>query len=128
MAGRFEREIEEILESSEVTPEPPKSRKGGRGPSQGARSRLDGLRDNLSPGRVFLASVALLLSALIVRSLSPGVMVSILFWIGLVLFIAAYALFFVRSGSRTETRWRGQPVSYTTRPTWWRRFRDWIRG
>jgi hypothetical protein len=42
---------------------------------------------------------------------------NILFWIGLLAFIVAYAMFFVRWGSKTEQRWRGRPIQQTSAPS-----------
>jgi len=54
------------------------------------------------PGRVLVAAIALLLLGLVAG-------MSFLAWIGLILFIIGYAMFFVRP-RKIEKRWRGKPV------------------
>ena len=130
MPGRMDREIEEILERSEevLTSQsrtPRKSRR--RGSSRWSRPGWTRLGGSISPGRVFLASVALLLTALILNVAGAGP-VAVLFWLGLVLFIVAYALFFVRSSSSPELRWRGKPVDYGRPPSLLERMRRWLRS
>jgi len=75
---------------------------------------------------VFLASIALLVAALVMRSVAPR-LVGPLAWGGIALFIVAYAMFFIRSGTRVEKRWRGRPLEEPREGLlewlrrWWRR-------
>lgn len=121
MAKRFQREIEEILEQSGGFPKG----KGSRMHNQGSikRSRDGGSNiAALTPIRMFLGSVVLLLFALlVVNQIAPN-LVSLFFWLGLALFIIAYATLIVRVGSRTERRWRGRVVEYQRQPS----FREWF--
>ena len=122
MSQRYQREIEEILKQT-GGPEP-----SGRGPRQNIwrliwlyiRQSLGGKRWSLSPGRIMLIAVSLLLSALIVRALVPG-LVGPLAWAGLLLFIVGYGMFFVKPPN-IEKRWRGQPLEDGGEP-WWKRVR-----
>jgi hypothetical protein len=124
MSERYKKEIEEVLKQA-----------GELGTSSGRPRRqrslwgliwlqvaqsVGGRTWSITPGRVMLTAVALLLGALIVRSFAPGI-VGLLFWAGLVLFIVGYAMFFVRPKT-VEKRWRGQSIEYDG-STWWDRFR-----
>ena len=127
MSERYRREIEEILkQAGELEP----AGRGGK-PRQNiwrliwlyVRQSLGGKSWSPSPGRVMLIAVSLLLSALIVRAAVPGGLglVGPLAWIGLILFIVAYAMFFVKP-PKIEKRWRGQPLDDSGDP-WWNRLR-----
>ena len=132
MPERYKREIEEILrQAGEVS-------SGGRGqrPRGGIprvlwRQLIDSLGGkgwSITPGRVMLAAVCLLLSAAIVRAFAPG-FVGLLFWAGLILFIVGYAMFFMRPKSMPksiEKRWRGRPVE-DREESWWQRLRRKVR-
>lgn len=125
MSERYKKEIEEILEQA-----------GGLSTSRDdRRSRqslwklirvqisqsLGGGIWSISPGRLMLTAMSLLFGALIVQSFAPGI-VGLFFWTGLVLFLVAYGMFFIRP-SKVEKRWRGQRIEYD-RKSWWKRFRD----
>lgn len=88
---------------------------------RGFLGSLAGRPWTISPGRVMLLAVALLLSYLIVKPFAAGVAGS-LAWAGLVLFIVGYALFFIRPpGSKMEKRWRGRVLDDDD--SWWDRLR-----
>lgn len=130
MPGRMDREIEEILARSEevLTSQSRKPRKSRRqGSSRWSLPGWTTLGGSFSPGRVFLAGGALLLTALILNVAGVGSW-AFLFWPGLILFVFAYALFFVRSGSSPELHWRGRPVDYGGPPSLWQRLRRWLRS
>jgi hypothetical protein len=123
MSQRYQREIEDILKQSGELKRT--GRGGGSGPSfwQLVRlwiSRLLRGRSWSQPGRLILIAVSLLLSALIIRSIVPGIAGPVA-WAGLLLFVLAYAMFFVRP-RETEKRWRGQPLDEPG-PSWWDRIR-----
>ena len=128
MTNRYEREIEEILEQAGDVSGAKKAARGGggffRGLRQGLNSSSGGGSWQITPARVFMVSIALLLTALLMSSLAPG-LVPFFGWGGLVLFIIAYALFFARPGKAIEKRWRGRVVE--ERPTWRDRFRRLLR-
>ncbi|MDP6064192.1 MAG: hypothetical protein QGI49_05310 [SAR202 cluster bacterium] len=124
MSNRYQREIEEILQQA-----------GELGNGQGNRGGREGLFGllrryiaqsiggktwSITPGRVMLVAMVLLLSALIMTSSVPG-MVGPLAWAGLLLFIVGYAMFFIKP-SKIEKRWRGQPID-DRGERWWERFR-----
>ena len=75
---------------------------------------------SITPGRVMLVAIVLLLSALIMTFSVPG-MVGPLAWAGLLQFIVGYAMFFIKP-SKIEKRWRGQPID-DRGERWWERFR-----
>ena len=130
MPDRYKQEIEEILrQAGEVAPaERPAARRESL-PKLVWRhfvESLGGKTWSISPGRVMLAAVALLLSALIVRAAVPG-LVGPLAWAGLILFIVGYGMFFVRGskGPKVERRWRGQLLD--AEESWWDRLRRSIK-
>ena len=124
MSNRYQREIEEILkQAGEMEP-------AGRDrrPRQSIWrliwtyivQSLGGRGWSISPGRIMLVAGSLLLSALIVRAVVPG-LVAPLAWAGLLLFIVGYAMIFVRP-VKIEKRWRGQPLE-DAGESWWDRIR-----
>ena len=129
MPDRYKQEIEEILrQAGEIAPaERPAERRTGLLSLAWRHfvESLGGKTWSISPGRVMLTAIALLLSALIARAMVPG-LVGPLAWGGLILFIVGYGMFFVRAPKNTvERRWRGQPLD--TEETWWDRFRRRIK-
>ena len=128
MPERYQKEIEEILEQA-----------GDLGTSGRGRGRRDGIlrlawlqvRESmggkgwsLSPGRVMLIAIGLLLSALFLGSVIPG-LTGLLAWAGLILFIVGYGMFFLRPGRSVEKRWRGRSIDDTESP--WDRWRRRLR-
>ena len=131
MAERYQREIEEILEKVEsdaVLPRVRPTRQAGPATRffRSLGQRLGRPRLGVSPGRLMLVSLALLLSALVVNMVQPG-LVAFFLWGALVVFLVAYALFFIRPSDRYEKRWRGRPVE-SARPSLWSRVRRFLRG
>jgi hypothetical protein len=129
MSEKYQREIENILGQIES----PAQRK--------ARSRKTGLFRmmlnvfgrflggkgwNLSPGRIMLGSVSILLVALLFGSGMPGILGAALAWGAVILFILGYALFFINPSSAYEKRWRGQSIE--TPPTLWEQVIRRIKG
>ena len=112
MSDKYQREIEEILEASGEKPVPESGKRrdsrGGNLPRANlSRGRGSGVQ---LPGKLFLASVALLLTALLVN-VTGGSFSHLLVWGALILFFVAYALFFIgRPGNTPEKRWRGRPI------------------
>ena len=124
MSQRYKREIEEILkQAGELSPSQTR-----RKPRQNFRrliwlyvsQSLGGKNWSISPGRVMLAAVSLLLAALILRAVIPGAVVP-LAWVGLLLFIVGYGMFFIKP-PKIEKRWRGQPLEEPG-DSWWDRIR-----
>jgi hypothetical protein len=79
----------------------------------------------ISPWRLFIAGVSFLLIALILRTTVQGLS-GPLIMVGIGLFVAAYILFFIRSGPSVERRWRGRSMEDQRSPTLWDKLRDWI--
>ncbi len=121
MPERYQQEIEEILrQSGELTG------KSKRQPGflklvwrQFVQS-LGGKTWSISPGRVMVAAVSLLLAALLISSAVPG-FVAPLAWAGLLLFIVGYAMFFIKP-QKIEKRWRGQKIELDG-DSWWDRLK-----
>lgn len=127
MSQRYQREIEEILGSFESPLSDSsisRKRRFLRSMSGLALKLVGGRGWRLSPGRIILASLVLLLVALLIRGNTPGVVAPIA-WAGVVLFILGYALFFINP-PHYEKRWRGHVVE--ARPRWRARWVRWFRG
>ena len=125
MADRYQREIEEILRQAgeAATPIAPSPRKLGlrRLVWAFAKQSLAGKPWSISPGRAMLAAVLLLLAALVLNSVMPGLTGPVAL-AGLILFIVAYGMFFIRP-KKTKKRWRGQVIEEESSGSWWDRFR-----
>ncbi len=118
MSERYQREIEEILEEAGDLV-PARSRFGfWRLIRAYIGQSLRRKRWSLSPGRVMLIAVSLLLAALVLRGALPGI-VGPLAWAGLLLFIVGYGLFFVKR-PKDEKRWRGQALESGGESLWTR--------
>ena len=84
----------------------------------------------LSPGGIMVFALSLMLAALIMRAVIPS-LVGPLAWLGLLVFIVGYGLFFVRSPKGNGKRWRGQDVSdvnHETQKTWLDEVRRFFRS
>ena len=128
MSERYQQEIEEILGKIDELPlhrAKPKKLSFPRIMLTAAGRFLGGRGWNLSPGRIMLGSLVLLLLALLFRASMPG-MVAPIAWAAVVLFILGYALFFINPHASNEKRWRGQLIE--TVPSWWERFLRWVKG
>lgn len=134
MSDKYMKEIEEILkQADEVMPKdraspsrPESKRVGGLVGKVGRISGGRGVR--ISATKLMLASFALLFLAFILGAAGVG---NVFYFVvaGLVLFVIAYALFFVRPGaslSSYEKRWRGRPIE--DRQTILDRFKRWLRS
>ena len=130
MSDKMKKEIEEILrKAEEVMPEGRPRPSRGR-TQQSTKSnpvgRFAGGRGlKISAGKLMLASFLLLLLALILGATGTISAVPLVV-AGLVLFVVAYALFFVRPGATYEKRWRGRLIEDT--PTPWERVKRWLKG
>ena len=107
MGKRYEREIEEILHQDNMKAIPEKRgffdrvfmRRSISDPSRKTR-RLTG-------SQFFLASISLLLVAVLLNSLGMGFALGVA-WVGLILFVVSYFVFFTQNSKPIEKRWRGQ--------------------
>ena len=128
MSERYQREIEEIL--GKVNEGPQKRAKPGNRSLLGAIGALagrflGGRGWHLSPGRIMLGSLSLLLVAVLFKASMPGLWAPIA-WVAIVAFILGYALFFINPDAAYEKRWRGRVIEVA--PSWWARLLHWIKG
>ena len=128
MPQKYQREIEEILQQAGDMglSEPPK-----RGPKQGFgrlaweyfKQSIGGSAFSVTPGRVMLGAVLILLAALVLNLATPGFgIVGILAWLGFILFIVGYALFFIKPRP-VQKRWRGDVIEYQGGESLWDKLR-----
>jgi hypothetical protein len=120
MSERYQQEIEDILRQVSESPSLVKPMEISGHPLLTRLSRMGRSMGNLiylNPGRIIFIGMALLLSAIFISAIVPG-LVGPIVWSGLILFILAYALFFARTKPNVEKRWRGrlienQPYSWS---------------
>ena len=125
MPERFKQEIEEILEQSEAMPPPSRPKRAPQAKDGDPKSSLGGV---ITPGRIIIAGVILLLTFAIIFD---GTLATVFLWAGLVVGVLGYAFFFVRADrAENKPHWRGKPVEYDSAasgPSLWdkltRRFR-----
>lgn len=121
MPQRYQREIEEILQQAGDlgADEAPKRR-----PRMGFarlvwdyfKQSIGGSPLSITPGRVMLAAVLILLAALVLNATSSS-FVGLLAWLGFILFIVGYAMFFIKPRP-VEKRWRGSVIQYEDESLW----------
>ena len=123
MSQKYQREIEEILRQ---VGDPAPSSRHQRNYSLRRMiwiyvvQSLSGRIWSLSPGRVMLIAISLLLSALMVGAVIPG-LGSPIAWAALLLFIIGYGWIFAKP-PKIEKRWRGQLLEEKRGP-WWSHLR-----
>ena len=130
MPQRYQREIEEILkqvgnESSTGegdTREEDQGRFSRKRVQRGFLFHLGVVRWFLSPGKLALAGLALLVAALVLRTAVPRAMGPVA-WVAVSLLAIAYVLFFLRPRAPLEKRWRGRLLE--EREPWSHRLRRW---
>ena len=132
MSNRLDEELDEILKKAHGAPAIGMPRKPAKEGQSGSASGsfVAGIRRVLSPRTLFIASLALFLSALLVQNVARG-LVGVFFWLGLTLFIVAYALYFAQPRDpESRPRWRGKPVDYDRQDasSLWTRVRGWLKG
>jgi hypothetical protein len=120
MTQRYQKEIEEILD--QVNTRAPSEKDTGIGDTPGKRpvsprrsigrgeQLLSRLPFRVSPARMVLLGIVLLVAAMVLRSAVPAV-TGPLTWTGIGLFIAAYVAFFIRPRRPAERRWRGRVIA-----------------
>lgn len=127
MSEKYQREIEHLLGSIQELP-PKETKKNLRNFSRRLLATpgqlWDGDRMALSPGKVILSSLILILIAILFKASMPGLVAPIA-WIAVVLFIAGYAMFFINPSKTYEKRWRGRPIEHE--PGWRERFTIWTK-
>ena len=121
MSSKYQREIEEILQRAGNLG----STKGGRrAPRQSltqlawlyVKRSLSGRLWSLSPGRVMLIGLVLLLSTLVVGRFVDGVS-GYLAWAGLIISIVGYGMVLAKPPTQ-EKRWRGQLIEEPGESFW----------
>lgn len=129
MSEQYQKEIEEILEKAGETPVTPVERLPRPGLwrllRQYFRQSMGGRGWSISPGRLMLTAISLLMAALVLRLFMPAVVVPLAL-AGLILFLVAYGMFFVNPRKGSEKKWRGQLIdepSQNALTTLWERFR-----
>ena len=133
MSERYQREIEEILQQVGESASEVEREQAEKGSALAQISRLGSSIGNLiylSSGRLMTIGIVLLLTAMVVSIMFPGLM-GPLIWLVLILFILVYALFFARPNPKTEKRWRGRAIEPLP-STWrgdnlWYRLQRWLR-
>ena len=125
MSSKYQREIEDILKKAgELESSKPKHRPGRQSVRRLAwlyvRQSLSGELWSISPGRVMLIGLVLLLSTLLVRPFVGGVSVY-LAWAGLLVLIVGYGMMLVKPPI-LEKRWRERPLDESPE-SWWDRLR-----
>ena len=130
MSERYQREIEEILrQAGEHTPTKEPARAHRRPPSSALRGIGRGVANLIyhSSSRLLVIGAALLLLAILVSVISPGFLGPFV-WLGLILFVLVYALYFARPGGNVEKRWRGRSIEQPpSERSAWHRFQRWLR-
>ncbi|HCV27674.1 MAG TPA: hypothetical protein QGI07_10065 [Dehalococcoidia bacterium] len=112
MPGRYEKEIEEIIDRDES-----RARRMERVRTVTRRIAISKSQLKLSSGNLMLAGVALVVAGLILRFLFVT-----LATVGALLFIAGYIVYFTRSRQAPfQKRWRGEEVDF--QDSWSNRFR-----
>ena len=129
MPDQYQKEIEDILKKAESEAPLPsaKSRDSLRGMVwQYARQSLNTKAWGVSPGKIMLAALAILLAGLVLRYMIPAL--GYLMWVSLVVFIIGYGMVFLRPSKSPVDRkmWRGRYIDEEAGEgggSWWGRFR-----
>ncbi len=109
---QYQSEIEEILRKADLDapiPIRPKKPSFFNLTKKYVRQSLEGKAWSITPGRIVLVAVSLILLAAITRMIVP-IAFGPLAWAGLLLFIIGYGMFFVKPPKDPEQRWRGQSL------------------
>lgn len=122
MPEKYEREIEEILAKSSKDSKRSNANKSLLNMILRYLNQSVSVRNfKISPGRIMLVGICLLLLSLIIRTFAPT-WTSFFAWTGLLILILGYFLFFLGSkNSAPEKRWRGRPIE--TKSKWTDRFK-----
>ena len=122
MPEKYEREIEEILAKSSKGSKRSNTNKSLLNMIFRYLNQSVSVRNfKISPGRIMLVGICLLLLSLKIRTFAPT-WTSFFAWTGLLILILGYFLFFLGSkNSSPEKRWRGRPIE--TKSKWTDRFK-----
>jgi len=113
MPDQYQKEIEDILKKAEAEAPLPSGdvRRSLRGMVwQYVRQSLNTKAWGVSPGKIMLAALAILLAGLVLRYMIPAL--GYLMWVSLVVFIIGYGMVFLRpSKSKVDRKmWRGRYI------------------
>jgi len=126
MSQRYQREIEEILDQVNEDAAADKGRpKGQQEHPQPPKALGQRRRWNLSPGRLMLMGISILVLSLPVGAVFPALTAPAAL-LGIALFIGAYVVFFSKPRPYLEKRWRGQPIEDLPEVTGLQRFWSWL--
>ena len=125
MSSKYQREIEEILQKAGDLGSTRRPRRAARQSLPQlvwlyVKRSLSGRLWSITPGRVMLFGLVVLLSSWVVGSFVGGVS-GYLAWGGLLISIVGYGMVLAKPPAR-DKRWRGQPVDEPYE-SWWDRFR-----
>ena len=114
MSDQYQKEIEDILRKAEAEAPLPSAnpRRSLRGMVwQYVRQSLNSKVWGVSPGKIMLAALAIVLAAFLLRPIVPGLF-GLLAWAGLIIFIVAYGMVFLRPSKSPVDRkmWRGRYI------------------
>ena len=125
MPEKYRREIEDLLSQIEGQHETVELKKpsSSRGLFKAIIRFFGGKGWSITPGRIMMASVALLLIALLFSSSMPGLLAPLIGWGAVVIFILGYALFFINPSGSYEKMWRGQPIDEPPPANLWEKLR-----
>ena len=125
MPEKYQKEIEDLLDNISSFPQRRAKRRQRSLFStvlSGVGRFLGGRGWSISPRRIMLGAVILLLMAWWFTTMLPGI-AGLVAWAAVILFILGYALFFINPSSTYKKRWRGEPLEQSSSP-WWARFRS----
>lgn len=132
MPQKYQKEIEEILQQAGDLglSEPPKPRRKlsfRRLAWDYFKQSIGGSAFSVTPGRIMLGAVLILLAALVLNLATPGFgIVGLLAWLGFILFIVGYAMFFIKP-KPVQKRWRGDVIEYQQGESLWDKLRGRFR-
>ncbi len=122
MPKKYQQEIEEILQQAGDL-----GTGGGpsRPPKQGFvtmvwnyfKQSISGSPFSITPGRVMLGGALILLAALVLNVTTGAGLVGLLGWLGFILLIVGYAMFFIKP-KPVEKRWRGDVIQFEDESVW----------
>ena len=127
MQDKYKEEIEEILRKAGEAAPDKSARKSERPPEDRPRDtlasqRTPAQRPQRSPRRWTISSGKLMLAGLVLLLLG-WLVVRPLIWIGLIVLVAGYVLYFLKPRSmQQEKRWRGRSVEAAAASPW-----DWLK-
>ena len=124
MPEKYQKEIEDLLDNLSSLPRGPARKRQPsllRAVLGGIGALLGGRGWSISPGRIMLGAVILLLTAWWFTTMLPA-LAGLVAWAAVILFILGYAFFFISPRNTYQKRWRGEPLEQAPSP-WWTRFR-----